>query len=78
MLRLALFSLLIASPALAQQQPDPTFLAKVLPSLQQQRNQALDMQASAEAREAVLKEEVAKLKAQIEKLQKDPDTADGK
>lgn len=55
--------LLMTVAASAQQQPDPVFLVKALTFVQQQRNYALDMQASAEAREAVLKEEAAKLKA---------------
>jgi hypothetical protein len=64
--------LLMASPALAQQPADPALLLKALNAVQQQRNYALDMQASAEAREAVLKEEIAKLRAQIQEQQKAP------
>jgi hypothetical protein len=62
--------LLLTTIAAAQQAADPIFLTKAVAAIQQQRNQALDMQASAEAREAILKEDVLKLKARVEELEK--------
>jgi cell division protein FtsB len=56
--------------AAQQTQADPAFLMKVIGGLQQQRNQALDFQAGAEAREAVLREEISKLKTRVEELEK--------
>lgn len=70
MIRLAFAAaLLIATPALAQQAPpDPAFLQKAAGALQAQRNTALDAQAVAEARAAMLADEVAALKKQVEDL----------
>jgi hypothetical protein len=57
--------LLLASPALAQQQPpaDPAMLHRVINALVQQRNAALDAAALAEAKAAQAAEELQKLKA---------------
>ncbi len=56
----------------AAQQPDPAALARIIPVLQQQRNDALDKAALAEARalqsaDALrqTQDEVAKLKAEL-------------
>lgn len=68
MRKLALIILLLASPAVAQQaQPDVTILQRIIPSLQAQRNEALDKAVLAEARAAQLAEEVQKLRAELEK-----------
>lgn len=70
MKRLAILLALAATPALAQQQPDPAFLQKALAVLQAQRNAALDGQAAAEARAAMLADENAALKKQVEDSKK--------
>lgn len=57
-------------PASAQQELDQATLGKAIIALQIQRNSALDAQALAEARAALLTEEVAKLKAKIAELEK--------
>lgn len=59
--------LLFATPALAQQQPDPAFLQQSLAATQQQRNAALDGLAEVQARALV---EIGKLKARITELEK--------
>ena len=72
-MRTILIAVLLLAPlaATAQQgESDSAFLAKALTSIQHQRNQALDMLAGAEAREAILKAEVAKLKARVDELEK--------
>lgn len=64
-------ALMLMVPALAQQpapQADPAFMQKALTALQAQRNAALDGQAAAQAQAAMLTEEVATLKKQIEDL----------
>lgn len=67
---LAVALLLLASPALAQQQPDPAAMQKAIQALQAQRNAALDQAAGAQVQAATLAEENTKLKAQIEELKK--------
>ncbi len=59
--------LLLASAALAQQQQlaDQVMLHRIISALVQQRNAALDAAALAEARAALLSEDVQKLKAEI-------------
>lgn len=69
-----LLLLLLAAPALAQQTADPAFLQKALQALQAQRNAALDGQAAAEARAALLTEEVDKLRKQVEDLKPKAET----
>lgn len=59
---------LLITPVLAQQ-PDPATLQKAVTVIQAQRNQALDAQASAEIRAALLNEEVTKLKARVQELE---------
>jgi len=71
MKKLAIIAILFASSAFAQQ-PDPTILQRVIPSLQQQRNEAMDKAALAEARAAQLAEEVQKLKAELERAKAIP------
>lgn len=69
-LRLALLgSLLLASPALGQQAPDPAFLQRAITAVQTQRNLALDAQAVAEAKVATLIEELAKAQARVKELE---------
>lgn len=63
MKRIALILALIVSPAAAQQQSDPAFLQKAIAILQQQRNNAMDKAAVAEAKLAQANEELEKLKA---------------
>lgn len=67
MKRFAIAAALFAGPAFAQQQPDPAVIQRIIPSLQQQRNEAMDKAALAEARAAQLAEEVQKLKAELVK-----------
>lgn len=68
---MAAVMLLIFSPASAQQQPDPAMMRRVIPLLQQQRNEASDRAALAEAKAAQLAEEVEQLKAQLAKSKED-------
>lgn len=56
----------LASPAFAQQQPDPAFLQRALAAMQAQRNQAQDIAAEREAQLAV---ELAKAQARIKELE---------
>lgn len=60
---LAISLLLLASPALADEQGQ--FLTKALASLQQQRNTAMDDAANAHAQAAVLRDQVAQQQAII-------------
>ena len=60
-------AIVFTTPALAQQ-IDSAFLQRALGVLQTQRNNALDAQASAEARAAGLVEELAKANAKIKEL----------
>jgi len=71
MLRIALiaaFAVVLMPYALAQQRPDPAFLEKALTSMEAQRNSAMNAHAATEARLALANEEIARLKAEIEKL----------
>jgi hypothetical protein len=71
----AILTAFLTLPAYAQQQPDPVLMQKAIGVLQQQRNAGLDAAASAEARAAMLADENAKLKKQIEDLaKKEPKT----
>lgn len=74
-LALALALALLASPALAQQQSDPAFLQQAIASLQQQRNQALDQAAVAEANGRLAAQEIEKLRARVKELEA-PKSAD--
>lgn len=81
--RLALFGILFASAAAAQQQQiDPATLQRIIVSLQQQRNEAMDKAALAEARAAQLAEalrqaqdEAQKLKAELAKGKESPSSS---
>jgi len=69
LLRTIIAVLFLTVPTAAQQQVDSQ---RVLVALQQQRNEALDRAALAEARLAQANDDVQKLKAEIEKMkQKD-------
>lgn len=61
---------LIASPAFAQQS-DIVTLQKAILVLQVQRNQAMDGAANAETQLALAREEIIKLKAELEALKKE-------
>lgn len=68
-MRFLIAFLLIATPALAQQQPpDPKFMERAIQVLQTQRNQALDGQAAETARAAGLTEDLAKAQAEVKRL----------
>jgi septal ring factor EnvC (AmiA/AmiB activator) len=66
--KIVLASLLLATPALAQQ-PDPAFMQRAINALQTQRNNALDGQAAMEARLAGLTEDLSKTNAKIKELE---------
>jgi len=61
--------LLAATPAVAQQQPDPAFLQRALASMQSQRNQAMDALAVQEAKSVGLADDLAKAQARIKELE---------
>lgn len=70
-MRAFIFAIVIAAsaaPAFAQQ-PDVAMLQKAIVAIQNQRNQALDAQASSDVRAAMLVEESVKLKARIQQLE---------
>lgn len=70
---LALALTLLATPALAQQQPpDPATLQRAIAAIQQQRNAALDQAATFQIEAQRLADENAKLKAEIEALKAAP------
>lgn len=62
----------------AAQQPSPALLEKAVAVLQAQRDQANNAHATAEAHRALLTDEVAKLKAEIEELKKKAETTGAK
>jgi hypothetical protein len=68
-MRIFLILLAISSSALAQQ-PDPVFLQKAIAAVQAQRDAANNNAAIETARAAMLADEVAKLKAEIEEMKK--------
>ena len=68
MKRLVCAILLLATPAFAQQQPDPAFLQRALASMQSQRNQAMDALAVSEAKSAGLADDLAKAQIRIKEL----------
>lgn len=70
---LAAIFCLATTVSFAQQAPDPAFLQRVLPTLQAQRNAALDAQAVAEARAAGLADDLAKANARIKELEAKPE-----
>lgn len=64
--------LLLATPAIAQQQPpDQATMQRAIAAIQAQRNAALDQAASIQVEAQRLADENAKLKAEIEALKKD-------
>lgn len=65
---IATFAVALVTHASAQQRPDPVFLEKALTSMEVQRNSAMNAHAATEARLAIANEEIARLKAEIEKL----------
>lgn len=67
-----LFLLLTIAPAFGQQ-ADPAFMLKAITALQAQRNEALDSAATAQARAAVLSDELAKAQARIKELEPKPE-----
>lgn len=69
MKKLAVFFLLVASPALAQQLPDVALLQRALAAMQSQRNQAMDIAAE---REAQLMVELAKAQAKLKEIESKP------
>jgi hypothetical protein len=73
---LILALLFLATPALAQQSNDPLFLNRAISALQQQRNQAWDAAAVAEARAAGLADDLAKANARIKDLEPKPSVPD--
>ena len=66
--RLAVLLALIATPAIAEQQPESETMQRILGAIQNQRNAAQDQAAVAQAEAARLAGEVSKLKADIEAL----------
>lgn len=67
---LAVALVLIATPALAQQQPaDPVFMQRAIQALQAQRNQAQDAQAIETARATGLSDDLAKAQARVKELE---------
>jgi hypothetical protein len=64
-----IIALLIAAPAFAQG-ADPAFMQRAITVLQQQRNNALDAQAAAEAKASGLTEDLNKALAKIKELDK--------
>ena len=76
MIRIALTTvcILASSPALSQQQaPDPAVMQRVAAALQSQRNQVMDSLAVAEAKNALLTDELAKANVRIKELETKPD-----
>lgn len=72
-----LAGILIVDAAVAQQQSDPVFMQKVLTTVATQRDEANNRLAVEAARGAMLSEENAKLKAEVDKL-KAPKADDAK
>lgn len=72
MKRLAVLLALVASPALAQQQPDPALQQKIIMVLQEQRNRAQDEAALLAARATILADDLAKAQARIKELEPKP------
>lgn len=72
MKKIMIAAVLLASPAFAQQQPDPRFMQRAIAALQSQRNQALDAAAGAEARAAELADDLARAQARIKELEPKP------
>lgn len=73
MKRIILLSVLFVPFAAKAEQQSPEALQKIIVVLQAQRNQAMDMAASADVRSATLAEELDKANARIKELE--PKTA---
>lgn len=73
MKRLLILACLLATPAFAQQAPDPAMLQRAIVALQGQRNQAADNAAALEVRAAALADDLAKAQARIKELEPKPD-----
>lgn len=69
LLILSTFFLVSAAHAQQQQQPDPAFMQRALTALQSQRNQALDLAASQEARANGLQDDLMKAQARVKELE---------
>ena len=59
----------LAQQAVPQQKPDFDFMQHAIQALQQQRNNAFDGQAAAEAKVAGLTDELTKARARIKELE---------
>lgn len=78
MKRLIFLACLLATPAFAQQQPDPA-MQRLLDAIAVQRNQASNQAASCEARSGGLSDDLAKALARIKELEShNPPAAPGK
>jgi hypothetical protein len=66
---LFVLSLLLISPAIAQQSPDPAFLQAAVTALQAQRNAANDNAAALEAKLNIATADLAKANARIKELE---------
>lgn len=73
MKRLLILACLLATPAIAQQQPDPAMLQRAIGAVQAQRNQALDQAASCSASAGSLADELTKAQARIKTLEQPPE-----
>jgi hypothetical protein len=72
LMRYIFILLLITAPALGQQL-DPAFMQKAINALQTQRNEALDSAATAQARAAILADELTKAQDRIKELEPRPE-----
>jgi hypothetical protein len=69
MRRLILISLLIGSPAFAQQQPSPAELRGAFTAIVAERDAAMNLLIQSEAKASVLAEQVATLQAKVKELE---------
>lgn len=70
-MRLSVFIMLVAlisAPVFAQQ-PDPAFLQRAIAAVQIQRNLAMDAAAVAEAKAAILTDDLAKATVRLKELE---------
>jgi hypothetical protein len=68
LMRYIFILLLMVTPVFGQQL-DPAFMQKAINALQTQRNEALDSAATAQARAAILADELAKAQERIKELE---------
>lgn len=66
---LALDGAFAQTPTASQGQPDPIFLQKAVQALQTQRNNEADQRTVAEARAAMLQDQVLELQKKVQTLQ---------